>query len=559
MSMLSKARALLTGALPLAAPVAEVAETRPRAGASYMRGGRGVTFAQWRPALREAQDDIADVWDDAAARAFDAIHNSGWLAGAIEQAVANTVGPGLRLKAIPENTTFGMTEQAARQWGLNVERRFELWARNAQECDVEGMRSFGKLQAAAFRSWLATGEILAELPWRKRAWNRYGTKVRLLPSQRLSRKTEKLSRLTNGVFTDADGMPIAYLAIRKDIFMGDVETVVRARDSAGRPRVIHVFDGVPGTHRGISPMVPALQVARQFDQLADATLTAAILKTLFAATITGDAPTEEILQGLLTPQEQARMMADGSSPFEAYLDMVGGFYDSATLNLGINGRLSHLFPGQELKLHTSDHPGEDYKTYSSLLLRELARCLGLTFESATGDYTGATYSSVRMATGEIYALTKMRREHIVAPFCQAAYEAWLEEEIAAGAIPFPGGLDAFLANRAAACRAEWRGAPKPQADDLKAAKAHEVWKRLGVISDEVIANDLGHDIEDVYAMRARERELRAFYGLPDDALMASTGGAPGNPGTAQDEEDDGKEDDPEDDDPEDDQSEARDT
>lgn len=558
MSMLSKARALLTGALPLAAPAAEVAETRPRAGASYMRNGRGVTFSQWRPALREAQDEISDVWDDAAARAIDAIHNSGWLSGAIDQAVANTVGNGLRLKAIPENSTFGMTEQAARQWGLNVERRFELWSRNAQECDIEGLRTFGKMQATAFRSWLATGEILAELPWRKRAWIRYGTKVRLLPAHRLSRKTEKLARLTNGVYTDADGMPVAYLAIRKDTIMGDVEYVVRARDGAGRPRVVHIFDGAPGTYRGISPMVPALQLTRQFDQLADATLTAAILKTLFAATITGDAPTEEILQGLLTPQEQAKLLAEGGSVFEAYMDMMGGFYDSSTINLGINGRLSHLFPGQELKLHTSDHPGEDYKTYSSLLLRELARCLGLTFESATGDYTGATYSSVRMATGEIFSVTKMRREHIVAPFCQAAYEAWLEEEIAAGAIPFPGGLDAFLANRAAACRAEWRGAPKTQADDLKTAKAHEVYKRLGVVSDEVIANDLGHDIEDIYAMRARERELREFYGLPEDMTMPATGGAPGNPGTGQGAADD-EEDDPEDDDPEDDQPEARDT
>jgi len=52
-----------------------------------------------------------------------------------------------------------------------------------------------------------------------------------------------------------------------------------------------------------------LQVARQFDQLSDATLTAAILQTVFAASITSDEPTEEVLSGLLTPQEQARLSA----------------------------------------------------------------------------------------------------------------------------------------------------------------------------------------------------------------------------------------------------------
>ncbi len=468
---------------------------------SFMRGGRGVTFGGWRPSLRDTQDDISDAWDSAVARTIDVVQNSGWLSGSIDQAVANTVGTGLRLKAMPENTVFGMTNAEAQEWSRQVEARFELWARNPDECDIEARRTFGQMQAAAFRSWLATGEILAELPWRKRSWTRYGTKVRILPAHRLSRKTDNLARLTNGVFHDLDGMPVAYLAIRKDPLIGEYEFTVKARDRLGRQRVIFIFDGLPGTCRGISPLTPALQVARQFDQLADATLTAAIMQTVFAATITGDEPTEEVIQGLLTPQEQARMAASGISPMSAYMDMVGGFYDNVTLNVGINGRIAHLFPGQELKFHRPENPTSEYRDFSMHLLRELARCLGLTYESATGDYEGATYSSVRMATGEIFAITKMRRQNVIAPFCQAAYEAWLEEEIESGGIAFPGGLAGFYANKTAACRADWRGTPKPQADDLKTAKAHEVWRRMGVISDAMIANDLGVDIEDVYAQR----------------------------------------------------------
>ena len=500
------------------------AVARPVPSSSYMRGGRGVTFGGWKPSLRDTQDDISDAWDLAAARTIDMVQNSGWLAGSIDQAVANTVGTGLRLKAMPENTVFGMTNAEATEWARVVEARFELWARNPDECDLEARRTFGQMQAAAFRSWLATGEILAELPWRTRSWTRYGTKVKLLAPHRLSRKTEDMARLINGVYVDADGMTIGYRAIRKDPLLGEFDYPVRARDRMGRQRVIFVFDGMPGTYRGISPMTPALQVARQFDQLADATLTAAIMQTLFAATITSDEPTEQVIQGLLTPQEQARMAAQGVSPMSAYLDMVGGFYDGVTLNVGINGRIAHLFPGQELTFHRSEHPTSDYKDFSMHLLREMARCLGLTYESATGDYMGATYSSVRMATGEIFAITRMRRQNVVAPFCQAAYEAWLEEEIEGGGIPFPGGYPAFLANRTAACRADWRGTPKPQADDLKTAKAHEVWRRLGVISDAMIANDLGVDIEDVYAQRASEAELRGSYGLIDPMLMSAFGG-----------------------------------
>lgn len=250
------------------------------------------------------------------------------------------------------------------------------------------------------------------------------------------------------------------------------------------------------------------------------------MQTLFAVTITSDEPTEQVLQGLLTPQEQAQMLAQGISPMEAYIEMVAGYYDGSTLDVGINGRLAHLFPGQELKFHTSNHPSSDYAAFSMHLLRELARCLGLTYESATGDNVGATYSSLQAATTEIFAITKARRRNIMAPFCQPIYEAWLEEEIEAGGVPFPGGIAGFLANRTAACRAEWRGDPRPQADDLKKAKAHEVWKRLGVMSDAMICTDLGADVDDVYQQLAQEQALRAEYGLPEPQMMGAQGGGP---------------------------------
>ena len=78
----------------------------PAIRADFMRGNRGVVFGGWRPALREAAEDVGSSWDLAAARTIDLIQNSGWMAGALDQAVANTVGTGLRLKAMPENGLF---------------------------------------------------------------------------------------------------------------------------------------------------------------------------------------------------------------------------------------------------------------------------------------------------------------------------------------------------------------------------------------------------------------------------------------------------------------------
>jgi capsid protein len=175
-----------------------------------MRGNRGVVFGGWRPALRDASDDVGASWDLAAARTIDLIQNSCWIAGALDQAVANTVGTGLRLKAMPENDVFGMSNDQAERWAQVVEQRWGLWADRAYECDIEGRRSFGLMQAAAFRSWFATGEIWAELPWRERAGSRYRTKVRLLPPHRVPRRDDGLRRIVHGVRMDADGMPVGY-------------------------------------------------------------------------------------------------------------------------------------------------------------------------------------------------------------------------------------------------------------------------------------------------------------------------------------------------------------
>lgn len=502
----------------------------------YMRGGRSVALNRWNPSMREAQDDVAAAWEKAAARATDAIINSGWLSGAIEQCVANTVGTGLRLKAQPENDTFGMTNAEAQAWSRNVEQRFELWARRPEECDILGMRSFGQQQDAAFRGWIATGEILAETVWRKRDRGRYGTKLRLLPAYRLSRKDSSIERIKTGLYLDRDDRPIAAVIRTHDHLVGWVEKRVSFWDGYGRRVLGHFHDAPLGAYRGIGPLVPALQVIRQFDDLSDATLAGQVLKTLYAAVIESDLPTSEALEGMLSQQEQAELAREGEGPFGAYMDMIAGFYEAGGIDFGKNARIAHLLPGDKLKFEQAAAPGDDYKAFADDLKREIARALGMTFESFSGEYQGASYNSNSYGTTEIFAVTTARREKIVAPFCQFAYEAWLEEEIEAGSVPFPGGVERFITNRAAASRAIWLGSPKPLADILKAAKAFEALERMGVMSQGQIANALGVDIEDVYAARQQEQEMRKAYGLREPVYMNASGGGPKEAGDEDDDE-----------------------
>lgn len=477
---------------------------RPAPGAAFMRDEKSPTFSGWRPSLRDTSDDVRAGWRLATSRAVDAIQNSGWLSGAVDQSMASVCGTGLTLNAKPDAAALGWDEKSASEWARRIERRYETWANNPRACDATGRFTMGQLGAQAYRHWLGTGEIVGTLPYFAVEGSAFKTKVKLLPAWRLSELSGP--NLIQGVRINAAGAPSAYRFKVKTAQAEVGEVEVKAVDEAGRPIVIHVFDGEPEQYRGITPFASTLQVTRQFDQLANATLTTAVIQAIFAAVFKSGIKTEEAIQALQAESEQ-------QAGFEALLTDKSKWYERTDINLGVHGKIAHLYPGDELEFLRSESPNATYESFAKFLLRECSRPLAMSYEEYSGDWTGATYSSTRMATSVNWPRVQYRRKFTVGRFHQVGYEAFAEEDIESGGTPFPGGVQAFLAQKDAVCRADWRGPPKPQADDLKAAKAHETWDRLGVITDEMICADLGVDVDDVYETRAREKRRREELGI----------------------------------------------
>ncbi|WP_262027582.1 phage portal protein [Microvirga sp. Mcv34] len=504
--------------------------SKPRASSSFLRGGDSPFVWGWQtPALREPQDDVVEAWEEAASKAIDSLHNSGWLAGGVEQAVAIINGDSLRLNYRPDPRALGMEPRAAKLWARDVERRFDAWAANPYSCDAYGKQPLGQQVAGALKHWFGTGEILATFPTKRRPSNTHTTKVMIHPAARLLNNSNSIENVVQGVKMDALGAPIAYRFRPKPngnfTALGYVE--VPARDRWGRRIVLHVFDGHPSQVRGMTPLAPALQVVRQFDQLSNATLTAALIQAIFAATIESDAPTEQVLEALQSGEE-AEENAAPPSPWASFMSKRLGWYKSTKVDLGKFGKLVHLFPGEKLNFHRSEHPNSTYGDFVKILLREIARCLGITYEQLTGDYSNATYSSLQAAGADSYAIALYRRKMLAAPIYQAAFEAWLEEDIEQGRTVLPGGIDQFYEERDGITRADWRGPPKPVADDLKRAKANEIDLRNRVITREIWAAEKGHDVEDIDEQTADEIEAAEEVGAADPRLLP----APGSPGGA---------------------------
>ena len=187
--------------------------------------------------------------------------------------------------------------------------------------------------------------------------------------------------------------------------------------------------------------------------------------------------------------------------------------------------------GETLTLHSAHTPGAQYSAFQANLQREIARCLGVTVESLTMDHTQATYSSVRMAGATIWPITVRRRQRIVAPLAQGIYEAWLDEGIAEGRIPFKGGYRAFAANRAAVSAADWQGPARPSADPFKDANADKVRLEMGAATLQQICAERGADWEEVLDQIARENARFDEMGIRSP-FGRSTGGAGGPLGGA---------------------------
>lgn len=497
-----------------------------RPSAAFMRHDASPFFSTWRPVLKDWNDDVRAAWYQATARTVDILQNSGWLAGGVQRATFSIMGSGLRLNSTPDADAIGMTALEAATLARLIESRWDAYARNPAECDASGRFTIAQLTAAALRCWFATGEIVATLPVIARPGSIAQTKVRLLPPHRLMQERNELQRgLVEGIRFDQNWMPIGYTFRLRQRLGNDLIEEIAARDDVGRPQVIHVIDPNIGQVRGLSPFVPVLKTVRQYDELSNATLMAALVHAIFAATIESSAPTADVLQAFQNPEEQGGLNGN----INDYLQARTGWYEGASVNLGEHGKIAHLFMGEKLTLQRSEHPNTTYGDFSKSLLREIAACLGITYEQLSGDYSGATYSSVRMSTAEAWQVVTYRRENIAAPFLNPVYSCWLEGEIEAGRIKIPGGLDAFLAQRSAYTLCQWRGPAKPQADDQKAAGAHKVWHDLGVITDEVICADLGLEWDRVYDQLAREKVKREELGIVKPVQLGSPGPDPNAP------------------------------
>ncbi len=507
-------------------PLVRAEPERPQVSMGYLqRHDQGSGMPYLAP-LRLADQDVRAGWAPVAGNVRGLIQNNGHLSGAVDQFVAYAVGSGLSPQIEPEADLLGWEPSFAKTFARRVERLFDDWARDPLSCDDRGQQTLGQLQAAALRSWFATGDVISHHTYRARPGAGYKTGLTVIDPVRVATPplyNPSFPNAAPGVFHygiehDAHGAPLAYWL--RPVPGGDPRGVrIPVFGPNGRQAIVHSYIGEAGQVRGISPFASVVEAIRQTVALGDAMVLAAHAAAAVIGTITSDLPSDAVARSMVgTEGDPLAMIMNSRVAWHE-----GLAEKKANVTLGPNGKVFHLSSGERFDMHAAkDHYGQ-FPEHLKALLREISRAAGLPYEMMSLDRNGATYSSGRLGLVDFWSLVELRRSALVEPMSNVALANFVEEGIDSGLIRYPGGVTAFRKQKTLALKCRWFGPAKPSADELKSVRAAVERLRIGLssLADETAAN--GGDWETTLRQKAEETRLVNELGLELPWAQPKTG------------------------------------
>ena len=481
------------------------------------------SLRDYTPAAADAVSDINPDLPDLRARSRDLNRNSLLGHGAIASVLDHAVGTGLSFQSRVDAGLLGLDEDGAAAWQDGVERRFGHWARS-HNCDVTRQQDFYKLQRTVLGSVLESGDILALMVGVERPNWPYRLAVQMVEADRVCNPDYKQDTDTriDGVDLDAGGAAVRYHVARHHPGKLGARakqawaSVPAFGERTGRRNALLIFDRTrPGQVRGVPFLAPVIEALKQISRYSEAELQAAVVNAVFAVFMKMDA------------QAFADLFDDDGQ--NAYLESAAkwnGKVDTAGVDNG--GKVVNLMPGEEPMSVTPGRPNPDFEPFFNAIAAQIGTALGIPFEVLIKRFN-SSYSASKAAFMEAWRFFYRMRDFIITEFCQPIYEAWLDEEVAAGRIIAPGYFSDPLI-REAWCAAEWVGDGPGSLDPLNDVKAarERVDMEISTLSDESILLD-GKPWHIKHRQRKRELELQRR----DRTLVER----PGAPARSQDPED----------------------
>ena len=461
------------------------------------------TLGSWATLPQDADSALLPDLQTLRERSRDLVRNNPLGGGAINTAVTNVVGTGLKLQSRPDREVVKFTDEQSDQWEKNVEREFMMWGSNSQYCDMRKTLNFADMQDLVFRQTLENGDVFTLMAREKSRNFPYTLKLQIIEADRVCNKDmqKDTETLSAGVEKEETGAPKNYHIMDQHpgnwlYRSGYTWKVVPAfGERSGLRNVIHNFRTLrPGQTRGVPYLAPVIETLKQLGRYTEAELMGTVISALFTVFIKTDIGIPQL--GAM--QGDATVTASVST-------------EDKDIKLG-NGALIGLRPGESIETADPKRPNTAFDAFIKAILEQVGVALEIPFEILIGHFS-ASYSASRAALLEAWRFFRGRRKWLASSFCQLVYENFLAEGIAMGRIVAPG----FFADpllRSAYCGAIWIGDAPSQIDPVKEVDAAE--KRLSLClstRDEETVMLTGGDFEANFPRIKKEKQMLEEIGI----------------------------------------------
>ena len=464
-----------------------------------------------------------------------AYHTSLQARSGVERHTDTVVDVGMRVAPEPDAETLGIDPKAAEEWARNTAKAFHRWARNRKATRAENM-NFYQAQRLAGICQQRDGEYFVRFMYSARKELLNPLQIQFLDPIQIrgfgyTVTPGYAAPYSDGIERDDGGKEVAFniWSIGSDFKYRESKIpAIGAR--SGRRMMIHGYQPeYAGQGRGYSRLSHALQ---EFENITD--YSASEIKKAIAQssinmwvkpskdnvasnpleTLSHSAP---VGPAALTPTAQA--VADENNVDLA--DLVQ-YVEIPEATIGQPGTVGvfNLNEGEELRPFQTTAPAESFSGFVETLAGHISASLSIPLEVVLMKFN-ANYSASRAALMLFWRVAQIWRNEMISDFLNPVYENWLAGEIGAGRIQAPGWSDPRL--REAWFNNAWIGAPMPNIDPMRTAKADQVYVEMGAQDLDRVAQNLNGSSG--AANRAKlQRQLAELPTVPWSKAAAGGGG-----------------------------------
>jgi lambda family phage portal protein len=441
--------------------------------AVYGGGSVNRLLWDWAASILSPDSEIRGSATLMRARARQLARDNAIIAGFLTALEDNVIGPdGFTLQAEVKNGRGELAERT--NW--EIEDAWKEWG-YPENASLDTRGSWHDLQVQMIRNLATDGEVfLRRVPG---AENDFQYAIQLIDPDQVDESynvppDENGIEIRMGIELNRDGRPLAYhvLTSHPSEISWRRGKDKRTRIDAGQ--IKHLFVQLrPGQTRGVSWFAPILTTVKHMDGYEEAELIAARIQASQAGVI--ETVSEEAI-ALYASRDTRNPKQEES--------------EGATLEMA-PGVIPELDPGKTLKTWAPTHPNMNFGEFCKALLRPMARALGISYLTLTGDVSAANYSSMRSALIPERDHFRRLQTWFSTHACRWVYRGWVPQALLAGALKGDSRLSADYFAVA------WQPHGWRWVDPLNDLKALALEMLLGINSPQRACGERGADFEEI--------------------------------------------------------------